>query len=268
MNNELKLLITMPVYFQCEKCGLTVTHEEYELSKFCPECRTFLFPRRIISDIKPTRDIEKTEIRRENVDVESLFYEYMQTKPIDAGGGVAFKDVESWINARKKIYKKYSDVFSLENLQDTSKITSEYENWLLFRNNLSWTTLHRTGYYATKTPKRLVNLIRLLQNETIDIESRVYKGLKGNNKVYGIGQGILTAILHTLFSEKYGVWNSRTKDTLEILRRTPIRRRIMNIGQTYKNVNKELIELAKELRTDLTYLDGFMWYISKFVVFL
>jgi len=80
---------------------------------------------------------------------------------------------------------------------------------------------------------------------------------------------ILTALLHTFFNEKYGVWNSRTEKTLEILRRRPIYvSYYQHIGERYRSVNTELHQLVNELDSDLTTVDGFMWYISKFIEFL
>ncbi len=61
----------------------------------------------------------------------------------------------------------------------------------------------------------------------------------------GIGQRILAALMQTLNNERYRVWNSRTQDTLEILRRSP--RKYTNIGAKYKEINRKLQELANEL---------------------
>lgn len=136
----------------------------------------------------------------------------------------------------------------------------------MFRNNLSWTTLQRTGYQALKKPDRLAELLVLLRNDEIDVGVKVRRGLRGNEKILGIGPGILTGLLHTFFDEKYCVWNRRTKDTLKILRRPPSS--YPDIGKNYKAVNKKLHEMAKELDTDLTTTDGFMWFISKHVKFI
>jgi hypothetical protein len=114
---------------------------------------------------------------------------------------------------------------------------------------------------ATETPEKLSNLLFLLQDENVNIETRVSRGRGGKEKVPGIANGILTALLHTFNCEKYGVWNSRTKDTLKLLRRAP--RRYQEIGAVYKEVNTKLLNLSRELKTDLTTIDGFMWYISK-----
>ena len=62
------------------------------------------------------------------------------------------------------------------------------------------------------------------------------------------------------------VWNSRTVDTLRKLHRPPFPSD--DLGETYKRVNNMLNSLARELNTDLTTLDGFMWFVSKNYVFL
>jgi len=259
----------MVAEFECSKCGLTISIEQYEKSKFCPECGTFLRAKRLKIDRRIiSTDLKPKEIKREDVNVESLFYEYLHLSPIDAGG-VRFKDVNYWVSARKRAYKEYRNKFSPNKLHDLGRVKKDFKEWLLFKNNLSWTTFQRTGYFALRNPELLADLLFLLQDEEIDVSTRVYMGLRGKEKVYGIGQGILTALLHTFFDNKYGVWNSRTKDTLEILRRTPISlSEHLHVGQVYKRVNIELITLTRELKTNLTTLDGFMWYISKYVRFI
>jgi len=90
---------------------------------------------------------------------------------------------------------------------------------------------------------------------------RVQQGLEGQYHCYGVGKNILTAVLHVFYPDKYGVWNSRTEDTLEMIRRTP--HMTSDMGKNYLLINKELVKLKDELKTDLTTIDSFMWFISK-----
>ena len=115
-------------------------------------------------------------------------------------------------------------------------------------------------------PQKLAKLLFTLQNEDIEIDTRVRSGLQGTDKIDGIGQGILTALLHTFNDDKYGVWNSRTTDTLRKLHRPTFPSD--DLGESYKRVNQTLTELTNELKTDLTTLDGFMWFVSKNYEFL
>jgi len=246
---------------------MVVSLEKYESDRFCPNCGTLLRPKRLkIDRVRAEKEKERIEIHLEDINIDSLWYEYIHYSPIDVGGGVVFKTVDSWIFARKQAYTKYSEKLSPDKLHDLDRVLRDFKDWLLFRNNLSWTTFQRTGYQALKKPERLIELLFLLQNEKMDVGERVRSGLKGEKKVDGIGQGILTALLHTFCNEKYCVWNSRTKDTLKILHRPP--KTHLDIGRTYKEVNSKLHELAEELNTDLTTIDGFMWFISKHVRFL
>lgn len=246
---------------------MVVSLEKYESDKFCPSCGTLLRPKRLkIDREKAGKKKERIEIHRNDINIDSLWYKYIHRSPIDVGGGVPFKTVDSWISARKQAYAEYSEKLSPDKLHDLDHVLRDFKDWLLFRNNLSWTTFQRTGYQALKQPERLAGLLFLLQNEKMDVGERIRSGLKGEMYVYGIGQGILTALLHTFYNEKYCVWNSRTKDTLNILRRPP--KTHSDVGRAYKEVNSKLHELAEELNTDLTTLDGFMWFISKRVRFL
>ena len=260
-------VLSMAAEFECRKCGKVVSLEQYELDRFCPNCSTFLRAKRLRIDIvKAEKRDEHIEISRDDVNINSLYYEYIHFSPIDVGGGLVFKTVDSWIFARKQAYPKFREKFSPDKFHDLEQLSKDFKEWLLFRNNLSWTTLQRTGYQALRKPERLANLLFLLQNDELDVGERVRRGLKDKEKVRGIGQGILTALLHTFYDDEYCVWNSRTTETLEILRRPP--KPHPDIGETYKEVNSKLHELAEELSTDLTTIDGFMWFISKHVKFI
>lgn len=114
--------------------------------------------------------------------------------------------------------------------------------------------------------ERLWKLLIFVQDEFVDVEVRVRQGLHGAYYCQGIGRNILTALLHTFNPDKYGIWNSRTEDTLKIIRRAP--RPILDAGKKYVTINNELTQLGAELDTDLTTIDGFVWFISKRVKIL
>jgi len=260
-------VLSLVAEFECRKCGTVVSVAEYELDRFCPKCGTLLRPEILkIDRVRAGKEKKRIEVDRDHINLDSLWYKYTHHSPVDVDGGVVFKTVDSWISAREQAYREFREKLSPDKLHDFDRILRDFKDWLLFRNNLSWTTFQRTGYQALKKPERLAALLFLLQNEKIDVGERVRRGLEGKNKVNGIGQGILTALLHTFHNDKYCVWNSRTADTLEILRRTP--KTHSDLGRTYKEVNSKLHELAEELNTDLTAIDGFMWYISKHIQFI
>jgi len=200
-------------------------------------------------------------MRLEEIDTQALFIEYQNLHNFDPGGVKVFHDLDEWISTRLERYAKYRAEFSLEKMSDYAHVVHTYKEWLLYRNNFSWTTFQRVGYEALKQPTELARLLSYLQDQKIPVQDRVREGLSGRYMVAGIGKGILTAFLHTIFPDQYGVLNSRSIDTLKLLKKYP--KKAGDIGHTYLEVNYKLQELACDLKTDLTTIDGFMWYISK-----
>jgi hypothetical protein len=209
---------------------------------------------------KTAIEIETLELTRDQVNVYTLFEEFMRLKRFPMGEGEVADDVQSWILVRKRAYLEFQQRLSKEVIRDPQTLHDNFKAFLYFKNNLSWTTLYRSGTKALKHLTNLRNLLLFLQNESVPIQERVEQGLSKKH-VEGIGIAILTGLLHTFFPEKYGVWNSRTTDTLNIIKRKP--NLTTNMGRNYLLINDELKQLAKELNTDLTTIDGFMWFISK-----
>lgn len=257
----------MNIEYWCRKCEKDVGKKQYLKSKFCPDCGTFL-EKKERKKVKIINDHPQvpTEIPIEDFELKKSFQNYMKFSPIAPGGGVVFISVDDWIRARKAAYTDFRNQFSIEKLDDLNYLKRTYKNWLQFKNNLSWTTLQRTGYYAFDDLEGLKELIISLQNEKIDVKVRVRRGLTGQKKVIGIGPGILTGLLHTFFNNNYCVWNRRTKETIQILGYPTASHK--DVGYAYEEVNQKLHSMANFLNTDLTTLDGYMWYISKYIRFV
>ena len=251
--------------YECPKCKRVYSGNEFLKSKFCPECGMFLFPKyvrevRIKTPRNKAIEIETLELTRDQINIHTLFEEFMRLKDFPMGEGMVGSDVPTWISDRKKAYAVFQKKFNNKEMGDDEVLYDNYKDFLYFKNNLSWTTLYRSGMEALKHLSSLRRLLVFLQDESIPIQERVNRGL-GDYHVEGVGIAILTGLLHTFHPDKYGVWNSRTTDTLNIIKRKPIL--TSNIGNNYLPINDELKQLVKELNTDLTTIDGFMWFISK-----
>lgn len=230
----------------CTSCDKEINSETYRKSKFCPTCGKFLQLIDIGGDLPPP--------------IKEKWNTYL-TSQIEVSRGFFFPSAREWVKKRKEVYKFYREKLSPANLSDYEEVKENFGSWLLFSNNLSWTTLQRTATQALENPKQLSKLLFTLQDERIDVASRIRSSLQGDDKIKGIGQGIVTALLHTFYDSQYGVWNSRTIDTLRIFNKPTFPSD--DLGATYIRVNAILIQLTKELETDLTTLDGFMWFVSK-----
>lgn len=258
----------MPVpEYECRKCNQVFSLQEYEKSVFCPNCGMHLWPKfikrpittRILHGKKPT-EIESIDPTPQ-VNVHTIFAEFNHLKNFECGEGIRIANVPLWIIARRKAYDDFRDRFSQKKLVSLEKLCEDFRQFLYFKNNLSWTTLYRSGLEALSDPERLWQMVTFIQDKSINIQSRVTSALEGEYHIRGVGRNILTALLHTFNPDKYGVWNNRTEDTLKLIRRTPTA--ASETGKKYLAINEELIKLGTELDTDLTTIDGLMWYVSK-----
>lgn len=249
--------------YECHKCNRVFSGEERRKSVFCPFCGMHLWPKYVKGERQREKlgGIERVRLTPDQINLDTLFEEFMRLKDFNCGEGVYFEDVPSWILARKEAYTDFRERFRQDKLVDWDKLREDFRDFLYFKNNKSWTTLYRSGLEALSYLEKLWKLLIFLQDETVDVRVRVKEGLLGKYYCRGIGVNILTALLHTFSPEKYGVWNSRTKDTLDLIRRTP--KPASDPGHKYELINNELLQLRDELHTELTTVDSFMWFISK-----
>jgi hypothetical protein len=154
-------------------------------------------------------------LTRDQINVHTLFEEFLRLHDFNCGEGIILDNVPLWIARRRKAYEEFRKKFNQDKLVDWEKLGEDFRQFLYFRNNLSWTTLYRSGLKALSDLERLWRLLTFIQDESVDAEVRVRQGLQGAYHCQGIGRNILTALLHIFNPDKYGVWNSRTDDTLK-----------------------------------------------------
>ncbi|KKM98426.1 hypothetical protein LCGC14_1158150, partial [marine sediment metagenome] len=153
-------------------------------------------------------------------DMKKIFDEYIESEFNVSILGKTFKRRE-WIKKRKKAQEKYKNLFNFENID---KLTEEdFSEFLNFKNNLSWTGLHRHKTKILSDIEKLKKTLKYLVNEKIPIDDRINNVVKRNTTVHieGMGIAIVTAILHINNPEKYGVWNSTSYSALDKIERLP-----------------------------------------------
>jgi len=194
--------------------------------------------------------------------IRRLFQQYLDFNPGYIGGGLKYYTTHKWMAEREQAYNSFSPHFKQDNLKNMEAVSHAYGRWLSASNNKSWTNLQRRGSEARDQPTKLCKLLSFIQQEMVPIEKRVQKGLAGKYKVDGIGKGILTGLLHTMYPEKYGVWNG---STIKAFKKLDIIIPLMystKQGRTYVRINAVLHDMASRLDTNLTYVDGFMWFVA------
>lgn len=253
------------IKYNCRKCNRDFHFDEHKSIKYCPDCGTKLELIRYYDPDPTVGSDGRKKLTPEEAQISKLWPIYLNST-IEVTAKFTFPSAQEWVRRRKLVYVEYRRRFSPENLKNLNSVKNNFHNWLIFRNNLSWTTFQRTGSIAIENPQKLANLLGYLQDENIDIATRIRGALQGSYKIDRLADGVVTALLHTFNNEKYGVWNSRTNDTLKKLHKPVLATE--DSGESYIRVNNTLKQLAKETNSDLTTLDGFMWFVSKNYTFL
>ena len=130
------------IKFRCRQCAKEVSFEVYKSSNFCPNCGTSLEKVYISDMAKVTGRGGRKKLRPQDVQIDQLWAVYVKS-PIEISSGFAFQTVDEWVSRRKQVYLEYRQKFGAINLQNLNSVQRDFRNWLLFKNNLSWTTLQR-----------------------------------------------------------------------------------------------------------------------------
>jgi hypothetical protein len=232
--------------YECGRCSKSYTSVDYVKDRFCSVCGIHL---------------SRKSLSPETFKVDGLFMKFMGLEGFTPGEGICYDNVPLWIAARKRAYLKYQERFAVSRLLSGDAWRVDFKDFLYFKNNQSWTTFTRGGLDALKEFEQLRKLLIYLQDESIRVEKRIQDTLYGEKHVHGVTQNILTGLLHTFHPDRYGAWNNRTDDALQRIKRNPIK--TTSVGKNYLAINDALAKLAKDLNTDLTTIDGFMWFISR-----
>lgn len=131
-------------------------------------------------------------------------------------------------------------------------------SFLRIENNHHCSGLHRQVNRVCADMKVTRAALAELVNEARPIAHR----MQPVTDIKGMGKGIITAILHVAYPDKYGVWNNTSNDGLDELGLLPKPVRGASFGERYAEVNKVLVALADELAIDLWTLDTIWWYLG------
>lgn len=159
---------------------------------------------------------------------------------------------------RDRVYARYGRSFSPEQLPTLT--AEEYRSFLLFENNRHWTDMQRYGSRTTRDMEALRRALSVLVDENRPLPERYDEAV---NSVIGVGRAIATAILHVVYPERYGVWNSKAEAGLKALHILPDRPRGTTEGQYYAAVNEVLLQLAAGLGIDLWSLDTLWEWMAR-----
>jgi len=167
------------------------------------------------------------------------------------------------IQDRDRVLSEYGRLFHPDNLD---RLTAEdFKGFLLYENNRHWWGIHRHEAKLVADMDRLRKGLAILLDESEPIVKRLdrIEPTSGPKPVPGIGKAVFTPILHVVYPDKYGVWNSISESAMTRLRLWPLFGRGSGFGLKYSAVNFVMKEVADRLGTDLWTLDSLWWRVEQ-----
>lgn len=165
------------------------------------------------------------------------------------------RDYRHVVDSKEKVLARYGRIFSLDHIP---RITAEeFRSFLRFENNCHWRGLQIVGPRITQDMGLLRDALTVLLDESKPIAERLEHVI---NTVPGMNKGVATPILLIAYPDKYGVWNNVSQNALKLLGLWPPLPHRASLGQQYKEINKVLLQLCRDLNVDLWTLDAVLWY--------
>jgi hypothetical protein len=159
---------------------------------------------------------------------------------------------------RESVLAQFQPIFSRTHIPQLT--AEEFRPFLYFEHNHHWTGLYRQVNRITADMPALRQALLVLTDEDRPITARLDEV---GDAIFGMGRGIITAILTVAFPEKYGVWNTVSQGGLVQLQLWPTFPRGMTFGSQYTAINEILLRLAGALDIDLWTLDALFWHLGK-----
>jgi hypothetical protein len=168
--------------------------------------------------------------------------------------------------SKESVINRYQQIFSENHIPILTK--TEFQSFLLIKNNGHWDSLHRVGKFMTQDMGLLREALLILVDERQPIQKRLnelrperYWG--EHSMVSHLGMPVLTAILQITYPSKYGVWNNTSDFGLRHVKLWNHNWENQSAGDIYLEMNKIYLYLSKQLAIDLWTLDVLWWLFKK-----
>ena len=171
-------------------------------------------------------------------------------------------EMQSIVEAREEVQAHYQNVFSQQGIENLT--SSQFRDFLIFKNNHHWTGLQRLGPQITSDMAALREALLELIDEEVPIAKRMNSLLpEGKARVHKLGKAVLTPVLLITQPSKYSVWNGTSEAAMKESGLWPEFAWGSKIGERYDQLNKILLSLANELAIDLWTLDILWWRVLQ-----
>jgi len=169
---------------------------------------------------------------------------------------------DQMVAAKSAVIPRFGPAFSSANVGKLSQET--FLEFLQFENNRHWRGLDRLGQTLTQDMSRLRGALALLVDETKPLRDRLeqFRPRGGKGFVPYLGPAVMTAILHVVYPDRYGVLNETLKRAMAKLGLWPSTLPEDSLADQYVAVNPIQLELASQLGIDLWTFDYLWWYVA------
>jgi len=175
----------------------------------------------------------------------------------------SYREIAKTLHAQDAVRSRYRPLFSPEGVKNLQ--ADEFRGFLLAKNNQHWSGINRQSGSMTADMPKLREALALLVDEKLSLKTRLnrLRPKSGDPMVKGLARSVITAVLHIVYPEKYGILNKTAEDGMRELRVWPEFQRGTSFADRYEAVNRVLIDLSQELGIDLWTLDGLWWLALK-----
>ena len=163
--------------------------------------------------------------------------------------------IQEIIAAKDQVIARYGPAFQPGRIEEIEE--KVLGSFLYIENNRHWSGLQRQVNRICADMAKTRNALASLVNENQSLSSRMQPAAE----IKGMGKGIITAILHVAYPEKYGVWNNTSDEALAELEIYPKFARGATFGDRYEAINEILKALADAIQVDLWTLDALWWHL-------
>lgn len=161
------------------------------------------------------------------------------------------------IEAKDEVLARYSPAFQPGRIEYIEE--DVLRSFLYIENNRYWSGLNRQVNRVCAD----MGTTRAALSELVDETRQIADRMQAVTEIKGMGKGIITAILHVAYPEKYGVWNKTSHDGLLDLGLLSLTPRGASFGERYAAVNAVLGNIKEALEVDLWTLDTVWWFLCS-----
>lgn len=172
-------------------------------------------------------------------------------------------EVAQMLRDRDAVHREYGRLFRPDNLERLG--AEDFTGFLLYENNRHWHGISRHRTKLISDMHQLRRCLGVLLDETRPIAERVdwVEPVSGTKPVPHLGKAVFTPILHVVYPDRYGVWNSIAESAMTRLGLWPSFGRGLHFGDKYELMNRALLDVAAELGVDLWTVDTLWWVVEK-----